>query len=494
MTRQLGYHLEPPLRAQHPDAVKDLIKDILREEDVQYVVITDRHKQTFSSTTYQSWQTIVRPEEVYTSVCKNDQAVIRKLTLTQKSVYDVGVRIPLFSSPAASRPNAIPQAAPERSPQQSQCGGTVHIGYSSQSAASGQRRLFLLFSGLAVLTAFIGISSITYVYHTFFTPLWRLMDLAKSISNGDTAKTRDQVLHNELHVLQTALSNISRIVTHSKTSLKKGCKQLAMNSETLLTISTRQTSVTENRERLLNRVSGNIDMLGETSQRIAIHLQHVLSQLESSRQSIQQMNTVLCKTTGAIEDIRRQVVNNTERVVSLGEKISQIRNVVKIITTIADQTKIIAINASIEAAGAGETGERFSVVATEVRRLANTVVESVEEIKASVSSIQTATSELILSSETGIRKVEQGSLLAVKTEKVLQTLTTSLEETTCSAHEISQTIHHQQNEHQQLTEGLTQLSSISERTAEHYQHADEIIRELSALVKELNDSLQGIPA
>ncbi len=79
----------------------------------------------------------------------------------------------------------------------------------------------------------------------------------------------------------------------------------------------------------------------------------------------------------------------------------------KIITTIADQTKLITFNASIEAAGAGEAGGRFSVVATEVRRLANTVVESVEEMKNSVSSIQTAASELILSSETGIHKVNQ---------------------------------------------------------------------------------------
>ena len=158
---------------------------------------------------------------------------------------------------------------------------------------------------------------------------------------------------------------------------------------------------------------------------------------------------------------------------------------VKIITTIADQTKLIAFNASIEAAGAGEAGGRFSVVATEVRRLANTVVESVEEMKHSVSSIQISTSELTLSSETGIRKVNQGTDLVADIGRVLEHLLTLFETVAQAARTLYDALQQQQLQTCRVTESAKDASNNAESTLDMAKRSVEIARELHNVAQKL---------
>jgi methyl-accepting chemotaxis protein len=194
-----------------------------------------------------------------------------------------------------------------------------------------------------------------------------------------------------------------------------------------------------------------------------------------------------------MEEMREQTVKNTEQVVLLGEKIAQIHNIIKIINTLADQTKLIAFNASIEAAGAGEAGSRFSIVAAEVRRLADTVVESVGEISSSVLSIQNATNELILSSETGMRKVNQGAMLIAESGQAIQQMTALLENITTSAREISRSMQHQFTENGKMVlQGIQEISDKTEQVIETHQKAHETARELHALAKELDETVHQV--
>jgi len=491
LARQLAYQAETPILSKHTTRLDELRENALREEGVKYVIITDQQDQILSSNNHQAWQTMVLPEGFQTGVCESAHALIRKHLLADELVYDIGIRVPPLSPAAQSEVEARTAPETSKAPQQSTCTGTIHLGFSLQSATHRRTSLFLLTGGLSALTVLIGLGVMTQASRTLFTPLYTIIHHAQHIAGGDESPSYNMSLHNELGVLQSALSRVSHILTDKATYLKKSCKQISKNTDNLIDMSEQQTSFAEKQEHLLNQISGNVAMITETSQRISSHLHHVLSLLESFQQSAQQIKTTIHNVTGAIEDIRTQVVSNTERVVVLGEKIAQIRNVVKIITTIADQTKIIAINASIEAAGAGETGWRFSVVATEVRRLANTVVEAVDEIKDSVSSIQTATSELILSSETDIRKVDQGALLIVETDEALHSMIAMLEKTTRSAHEIVRSVQDQQGEHQQLSDGLTSLSSLSEQAAENCKRTSNIVHELRSLAEELDEMSQG---
>jgi methyl-accepting chemotaxis protein len=102
-------------------------------------------------------------------------------------------------------------------------------------------------------------------------------------------------------------------------------------------------------------------------------------------------------------------------IVELGRKSQEIGSVMKIISHIADQTKLIAFNAAIGAASLGETGKRFGVVAVEIRNLADNVMKSTLDIESRIEEVQASINKLVVSSENGTKKIKTVNDLAAQT-------------------------------------------------------------------------------
>ena len=117
-------------------------------------------------------------------------------------------------------------------------------------------------------------------------------------------------------------------------------------------------------------------------------------------------------TLTSMEQIKSRAQSSANKILALGERSQQIGQVLSIINNIADQTKILALNAAIEAARAGEAGKGFSVVAIEIRKLAESVVDSTGEISTIMTEIQSAANDLVLSTEQELKQVQEGVELA----------------------------------------------------------------------------------
>ena len=113
--------------------------------------------------------------------------------------------------------------------------------------------------------------------------------------------------------------------------------------------------------------------------------------------------------TNSIAGIRRQVDLIVNHMLELGKKSQQIGAVLDIVSELAEQTNILAINATIEAAGAGEAGKRFAVVADEIRKLADRVAGSTKEIRALIDDVRSAVNTTVMATETGSKAVDAGS-------------------------------------------------------------------------------------
>ena len=109
-----------------------------------------------------------------------------------------------------------------------------------------------------------------------------------------------------------------------------------------------------------------------------------------------------------LQEIRNANTLTIEGIKDLNKKINGIWDIVGIISTVADQTKIIAFNAELEAASSGEAGKNFHIVATEIRRLSDNIIDSIKEIKTVIDEIQHASDRLILDSEKGTRQIDAG--------------------------------------------------------------------------------------
>ncbi|MDC7219007.1 MAG: methyl-accepting chemotaxis protein [Spirochaetales bacterium] len=142
----------------------------------------------------------------------------------------------------------------------------------------------------------------------------------------------------------------------------------------------------------------------------------------------------------------------------LSEKIESIWEIVNLINGIADQTKIIAFNAELEASSAGEAGKSFQLVATEIRRLADGTVSSTSEIKNRINEIQHSSDTLIVSSEEGTKKISEGNELTGQMNRVFEGILSSTEKTAQSTDQISVSINQQVSSFEQILITLKQIS------------------------------------
>ncbi|MDA8165951.1 MAG: methyl-accepting chemotaxis protein, partial [Desulfobacteraceae bacterium] len=159
--------------------------------------------------------------------------------------------------------------------------------------------------------------------------------------------------------------------------------------------------------------------------------------------------------------------------------------VMEIINTIADQTKLIAFNAALEASSAGEAGKRFGVVAVEIRRLADSVMESTGEIEARVNEIQDAINRLVMASEKGSRGIQDGMSQTTMTATSLVDIVDATQETREAATQISLSTQQQKTASAQVVSALREITEGAGQTSE-------AIRQISAVTQKLTDFSDGL--
>jgi methyl-accepting chemotaxis protein len=193
----------------------------------------------------------------------------------------------------------------------------------------------------------------------------------------------------------------------------------------------------------------------------------------------------VANTAEGIAEIRTSAQAASSKILALGERSQQIGRVLVIIDDIAEQTKILALNAAIEAARAGEAGKGFSVVAEEIRRLAESVTESTQEIDKIVREIQASAASLVVSQERSSLKVDEGGELARRTAEALERIVQQVEETTDAAKQISIATQQQRSASDQVVVSMREVAHVSAQSAGSSRQIQAAIAELDRLADSL---------
>lgn len=180
---------------------------------------------------------------------------------------------------------------------------------------------------------------------------------------------------------------------------------------------------------------------------------------ENTAKNVQAGFETLQSNLDKMNDITEANVTTIAGIRELGEKIGSIWEIVKIINDIADQTRIIAFNAELEASSAGDLGKNFHIVANEVRRLAAGITNSVEQIKERITEIQHSSDNLIITSESGTEKIREGLELSEKLKEKFSDIQNSSEITVESALQIKEIIYQQSTAFDQIVTTVRQISA-----------------------------------
>jgi methyl-accepting chemotaxis protein len=233
-------------------------------------------------------------------------------------------------------------------------------------------------------------------------------------------------------------------------------------------------------------ITSTMEELSASSTQISDHSKSVVDianlTLDGSRKGSEAMQNVI----GRMNDIRADNQHSLQEIVNLGAKSKQISKVMELINAVADQTKLIAFNAALEASSAGEAGKRFSVVASEIRRLADSVTNSTSEIDAKISEIQDSISRLVITSEKGGVGIAAGSAASANAADRLGEIVNTASHTTSAAQQISLSTQQQKIASNQVVVALREIVVASSHTAQSITRISQISHDMSDLSARLD--------
>ena len=159
----------------------------------------------------------------------------------------------------------------------------------------------------------------------------------------------------------------------------------------------------------MSEITTTLNELLATSRQIAESAQRVASIAAETATAAKAGDQTILRSQESVGSIRRQVELIVEHMLDLGKKSQQIGGILEIINELAEQTNILAVNATIEAAGAGDAGKRFGVVAEEIRKLSDRVAGSTKDIRVLIDEVRSAVNTTVMATESGSKTVEAGA-------------------------------------------------------------------------------------
>ncbi len=240
--------------------------------------------------------------------------------------------------------------------------------------------------------------------------------------------------------------------------------------------------------RILN-VSNAIGDINKSIQQVSENTTISAQVAQEARQNAYQGGQAVFKSINSMNRIRGNVQETAKKIKRLGESSQQIGEIVKLIDDIADQTNMLALNAAIQATAAGEQGKGFSVVAEEVRRLAERSAVATREIAALVKSIQDDTNEAVVAMEESTREVVEGSKVADEAGRALSVIEKVVERLASLIVSISQVTQQQAGSSGSIAQSMNEISSLTMEAASLRRESASALENLANIVQSLNQSV-----
>jgi twitching motility protein PilJ len=281
----------------------------------------------------------------------------------------------------------------------------------------------------------------------------------------------------ELRTLVTGVNNAAIQVT------QKTAHAQSISAE-LLGAAERQSKEIEDTTSQVLQVSRSISEVSTTAEEGARVAQRSLAAADKGRAAVQ-------NSISGMNDIREQIQETSKRIKRLGESSQEIGEIVELISDITEQTNVLALNAAIQAASAGEAGRGFSVVAEEVQRLAERSGEATKQIGAIVKTIQADTQDAVAAMEKSTMGVVEGAKLSDAAGQALTEIDQVTKNLAQLIQAISQATQTQAAATNKVAQNMQDILEITRQTTRGTQQAAGSIRDLAAVAQELKSSVSG---
>ena len=327
------------------------------------------------------------------------------------------------------------------------------------------------------------------------TTISTYMNFVQKVASGDL-RTRlelqqgmvdvdvDTDLHQlgqNLNAMADSLSDITQKIRESASGVAAAAAEIFAMSNQQIASATEQHAAVAETVATVEQIRVTVSQSSERAQAVAQTARQSLNVSHNGQQAV-------ADTVHGMESVRQRVESIAQNILALSERTQQIGEIIATVNEIADQSKLLALNASIEAARAGEDGKGFAVVAMEVRQLAEQSREATARVRDILSEIQQATNTAVMVTEQGNKGAEQGMVLAEEAGKAISQLAEIIEDAAQAASQIAASSSQQSNGMNQLATAMAQIEQATRQTATSTVQTEKSTRDLNEMARRMQEA------
>ena len=373
----------------------------------------------------------------------------------------------------------------------------------------------VLVAGIALaISVLIGILVMVYIRKTIISPLNGIVNEANIIAAGDLSqqdievKTKDEIgqLGNAFNSMKNNLSNLIKNIQVNSEQVNGAAQELSASTEeisaTTEDVTVRVNDTAERAQISAHASNESARAMEETAagvQRIAESTQKLLGNSVDATQTAKDGGQIIYDAQQQMSIISSSTNSVNALVQKLAQQTEEINNISQLITSITDQTNLLALNAAIEAARAGEHGKGFAVVADEVRKLAeqskssaNSIVNLTLEIKADTENVERAVTESLVSVEDGVKIISNAGESFTSIVNAVTQMSMQIQEISATSEELSASAEQVTASVNEIAQSSNESSSNLEMVAAAVEEQTATMHQVNAIAVSLSDNAQTL--
>lgn len=301
-------------------------------------------------------------------------------------------------------------------------------------------------------------------------------DLTQSIKI-DSSDEMGQ-LGNDLNIMTQSLASIAKEITLS-------CHNMVSSLEEVRHAIDAQSSGASEQASSINEITASLSEIEKSSSQTMDKAKSLGEIAEKTREKGQLGLEAIDQSVNGMKDVREKVQMIAQTILDLSNQTQQVGEITAVVNNLAQQSKMLALNASIEAAKAGEAGKGFAVVAVEVKNLAEQSEQATTQVQKILEDIRHAAEKAVMVTEEGTKGVDHGTNLVEQTGDIIKKLNDVIHETTIASQQIESAVRQEGAGIEQITTGMNEINQVTTSFVESVKQTTEAISNLATIAKNL---------